>query len=44
VALTAVLLLPAATIAAPQRQHFSDPINETFPRDDLAAICGFTVT
>jgi hypothetical protein len=38
------MLLPMAAAAAPKRQHFSDQIDETFPRDDLAAICGFAVT
>jgi hypothetical protein len=40
----ALVLLPTAAAAAPPRQHFSDPIDETFPRDDLSAICGFAVT
>jgi hypothetical protein len=45
IALAAVALLavPVLAVAAPQRQHFREDIAETFPREDLEAICGFPI-
>ena len=39
----ALLAVPLLAVAAPQREHFREDIAEEFPRDDLAAICGFEI-
>lgn len=42
-AAVALLAVPTLAVAAPQREHFREDIAEVYPRDDLAATCGFPI-